>query len=98
MISRNNCSRLGVSSGARKVTPVIFPPGRANVATSPSAMGSAIMATTMGIVVVQTRKLISQQMQSPVVQICVTVFDLDVLPVDIPVLAQPVSKVLNAAN
>ena len=44
--------RLGTSCGLRRVSPVIFPPGRARLATSPSATGSPIFRTTIGIVVV----------------------------------------------
>jgi hypothetical protein len=42
--------RFAKSSGDKKLTPVIFPPGRARLATTRKA--SPIFATTMGIVVV----------------------------------------------
>jgi hypothetical protein len=40
--------RLGTSCGPRKVSPVVFPPGRARLATSPSPTGSPITGTTRG--------------------------------------------------
>ena len=40
------------SSVARLFTPVALPPGRARLATSPSATGSAAVEKTIGIVVV----------------------------------------------
>ena len=43
-------SILGVSSGASDVKPVMLPPGRARLATSPSPTGSDITGTTIGIV------------------------------------------------
>jgi len=46
----------------------------------------------------QTRELISQQPQSIVVQIRVAVLDRDAFAVHIPVFAQALSKVLDAAN
>ena len=42
----------GPVPGPGKVVPVIFPPGRARLATSPSRTGSPIAVTTIGIVVV----------------------------------------------
>jgi hypothetical protein len=50
MTSRNNCRRFATSSGPRKVVPVTFPPGRARLATSSSATGSAMLTATIGIV------------------------------------------------
>jgi hypothetical protein len=41
---------LGPNSGARNVTPVTLAPGCPKLATSPSATGSAIAATTIGVV------------------------------------------------
>src|SRR5204862_7972770 len=42
--------RLGLSSTAKKVTPVRLPPGRARLATRPSATGSPQPVKTIGIV------------------------------------------------
>jgi hypothetical protein len=50
--SLSSSTRLGTSSGPRKVNPVIFPPGRARLATSPSPTGSPMTGVTMGTVVV----------------------------------------------
>src|SRR5262249_20191955 len=50
--SLSRAKRLGTSSGPRKVVPVMFPPGRAMLATSPSCTGSPMAVTTIGIVVV----------------------------------------------
>src|SRR5262249_43512230 len=47
-----NLSRLAPTSGPRMVLPVIFPPGRARLGTSPARTGSPIEIMTMGIVVV----------------------------------------------
>src|SRR5262249_53036823 len=46
------CSRLAPTSGPRMVLPVIFPPGRARLGTSPARTGSPIEIMTMGTVVV----------------------------------------------
>src|SRR5262249_15111223 len=45
-------SRLPLSSGAKVDSPVMFPPGRARLATNPLLTGSVSFAMTMGIVVV----------------------------------------------
>jgi hypothetical protein len=50
--SFRSSSRFPPSSGAMKVNPVMFPPGRARLATSPLPTGSAIGLKTMGIVLV----------------------------------------------
>src|SRR6201984_2384762 len=42
------CSRLAPTSGPRMVLPVIFPPGRARLGTSPTPTGSPIEIMTMG--------------------------------------------------
>ncbi len=47
--SLSRARRLGTSSGPRKVNPVMFPPGRDRLATSPSPTGSPITGTTIGI-------------------------------------------------
>src|SRR5262249_53176831 len=52
MASLRICSRLAPTSGPRMVLPVIFPPGRARLGTSPARTGSPIEIMTMGIVVV----------------------------------------------
>ena len=46
----SNCFPL--SSGARVANPVMFPPGRARLATNPFPTGSVSCAITMGIVTV----------------------------------------------
>src|SRR5256885_2083821 len=51
MASLRICSRLAPRSGPRMVLPVIFPPGRARLGTSPARTGSPIEIMTMGIVV-----------------------------------------------
>jgi hypothetical protein len=43
-------SRLPLSSAEIKLIPVMFPPGRARLATSPAPTGSAMAAITIGIV------------------------------------------------
>src|SRR5262245_33250489 len=52
MISFKSSSRFPLSSGARVASPVIFPPGRARLATNPLPTGSLSCAMTMGIVTV----------------------------------------------
>src|SRR5262249_60274914 len=47
--SSSNC--LGNRLLAKKLTPVIFPPGRLRLATSPTLMGSAPITKTIGTVV-----------------------------------------------
>gem|GEM_PF-2323429 len=51
-ISFKSSSRLPLISGARVDNPVMFPPGRAKLATNPLATGSPSCAKTMEIVVV----------------------------------------------
>src|SRR5215471_18871826 len=46
------CSRLVPTFGPTLVLPVIFPPGRARLGTSPARTGSPMEIMTMGIVVV----------------------------------------------
>ena len=50
--SRSKSSRFDPSALTRKLTPVILPPGRARLVTSPILIGSAPTEKTMGIVVV----------------------------------------------
>ena len=50
MISLRSSSRFPLNSGARVESPVMFPPGRARLATKPSPTGSVSCAMTMGIV------------------------------------------------
>src|SRR5260221_543502 len=52
MASRRICSRLGPRSGLSTVLPVIFPPGRARLATRPARTGSPTPIITMGTVAV----------------------------------------------
>ena len=52
MTSFNNSNRFPVKSGETELSPVMFPPGRARLATSPLATGSLLLVMTMGIVVV----------------------------------------------
>ena len=52
MVSFSNSSRLPAVAGAMVVMPVMFPPGRARLSTSPSATGSLETIKTMGIVLV----------------------------------------------
>jgi hypothetical protein len=52
MASRSSSSRLVLSSVSGNACPVIFPPGRAQLATAPIVTGSCMAATTMGRVVV----------------------------------------------
>jgi hypothetical protein len=51
-VSLSSSSRLGHSSGANKDIPVMFPPGRARLATSPTPIGSLAAPKMMGIVFV----------------------------------------------
>ena len=48
--SLSSSNRLPSRSGAMMLSPVIFPPGRARLETSPVPTGSAASANTMGIV------------------------------------------------
>jgi hypothetical protein len=48
----SNSSGFGPTSTLNRVTPVILPPGRFRLATSPICTGSAIVVKTMGIVAV----------------------------------------------
>jgi hypothetical protein len=50
--SRSNSSRFGPDSTNSVVTPVMLPPGRFRLATSPAATGSTEVKKTIGIVVV----------------------------------------------
>src|SRR5437763_5013997 len=50
--SLSNARRLVASSGATEVTPVIFAPGRARLATSPSGTASPGSAITMASLLV----------------------------------------------
>jgi len=50
--SRTTSSCFGPSSTAIEVTPVMFPPGRARLATRPAATGSPEVTNTIGMVVV----------------------------------------------
>jgi hypothetical protein len=50
--SLSNSTRLPCSSGVLWLTPVMFPPGRARLATSPDPTGSATVENTTGTVVV----------------------------------------------
>src|SRR5262249_26972400 len=52
MVSLSNSSRLPANTAEILVTPVMFPPGRARLSTSPAAMGSAEITKTIGIVLV----------------------------------------------
>src|SRR5262249_10637494 len=52
MVSLSNSSRLPANTAEILVTPVMFPPGRARLSTSPAATGSAEITKTMGIVLV----------------------------------------------
>ncbi len=51
-ISRNNSIRLASSSTVSKAMPVMLPPGRLKLLTSPAFTGSAVAGTTIGIVAV----------------------------------------------
>ncbi len=51
-ISFSSSSRFALSSGLKMLDPVIFPPGRARLATKPNATGSPLVTMTIGIVVV----------------------------------------------
>ena len=51
-ISLSNSRRLPSSSYVRFAIPVMLPSGRARLLTKPNASGSAVVAMTMGIVVV----------------------------------------------
>ena|SRR6516162_6910910 len=48
---RSMSSRFALSSGAISELPVMFPPGRAKLATKPTPTGSLLAPRTMGIVV-----------------------------------------------
>ena len=48
--SASSCNRLGNISGACVVAPMIFPPGRAKLATTPGPTGSIALGKTTGIV------------------------------------------------
>src|SRR5262249_55349428 len=50
--SLSSSIRFALSSGLKKLCPVMFPPGRTSLVTMPTATGSPIEAMTMGIVVV----------------------------------------------
>jgi hypothetical protein len=50
--SCSSSSRFGASSTFRMLTPVILPPGRLRLATSPTSTGSAPIVKTIGIAVV----------------------------------------------
>src|SRR4029434_2861399 len=50
--SVRRCRRFAPASGPMMLLPVIFPPGRARLGTSPVRTGSPIEIMTMGIVVV----------------------------------------------
>ena len=52
MVSLRISRRLPLSSGESRVSPVMFPPGRASVLTSPAPRGSPLTAMTIGIVLV----------------------------------------------
>ena len=51
-VSLSRTNRLGSSSGPRKVSPVMFPHGRARLATSSSPTGSPMTGTTRGMLLV----------------------------------------------
>ena len=55
MTSFSRWSRLAVSSVARRLAPVMFPPGRARLAMKPAAIGSPTAAMTIGMVLVVFR-------------------------------------------
>ena len=48
MVSLSNSSRLPANTDAMLVNPVMFPPGRARLSTSPSATGSKPPIKTIG--------------------------------------------------
>ena len=48
----SSSSRFALSSGKKKLDPVMFPPGRAMLATNPVATASPTSVMTIGIVVV----------------------------------------------
>ena len=50
MICFKRSSCLPLISGARAASPVMFPPGRARLATNPLPIGSVSVAMTIGIV------------------------------------------------
>src|SRR2546426_9224183 len=52
MISLSSSSSFAMSSGTESVEPVMLPPGRARLATTPVATASPMPTMTMGIVVV----------------------------------------------
>ena len=49
MISLSNWSRFPLNSGDRRLLPVMFPPGRAKLATNPLPTGSLLAVITMGM-------------------------------------------------
>jgi hypothetical protein len=50
MVSLSNSNRLPANAESMLVIPVMFPPGRARLSTSPDATGSPTFKKTMGIV------------------------------------------------
>jgi hypothetical protein len=52
MASLSNSTLFPLISGLKKLDPVMLPPGRAKLATMPPAIGSPMIAITMGMVVV----------------------------------------------
>src|SRR5207247_10813896 len=52
MVSLRISRRLPLSSGESRVSPVMFPPSRASVLTSPAPRGSPLTAMKIGIVLV----------------------------------------------
>jgi hypothetical protein len=50
--SRARSNRLPTTGALKKLTPVMLPPGRLRLLTSPGSTGSPPIANTMGIVVV----------------------------------------------
>jgi len=55
MISLSNWSRFPLNSGDRRLLPVMFPPGRAKLATNPLPTGSLLAVITMGMLWVACR-------------------------------------------
>ena len=65
--SFNSCTRLPSSSGPETVNPVMLPPGREKLGTSPAATGLPLDAKTTGIVLVA--RLAASEPGVPVVTI-----------------------------
>jgi len=108
MTSLRICSRLAPTSGPRIVLPVIFPPGRARLGTSPARTGSPIEIMTMGTVVVaclaaklagvpkvaitSTGRRTSAAAASASRSVAIRIVEGDVLAFEVTEIAQPVTE------